>query len=435
MESSNKDRLEKDRLEKEKLNKDGMKKILAFVRKHVRYIAAGVLFLVLILVLVKCAGPNAAGNGNAVNGTEQQSETGEEYQVNAFENVNNLVSQYYTAYAAGDIATLTTLATPVSDNEQNYIRIFSQYVEEYRNITCYTKSGLDANSYLVYVASEMKFTDVDTTAPALDFFYIRTNEEGSLYIDNIYSQYNRSKQESAMDISIQNLMHQFVNEPDALEIQNDVKARYEKAVTSDENLSNMITNTIPTAIQDWSRELAAQNAETPAETPTEQPTEAPEEQPTETPADTPEETPAEQPEEAPVTETLTATDRVNVRSKADSSSDRLGSVEKGQKVTRTGTEGDWSIIDYNGKTGYIKSEFLTSGEVAEEPANAGSLQEGTVVTLGKTVNIRSSMSETADKVGTAYAGEKVTVVMSYAEGWTKVKWSSKTGYIKTSLLQ
>ena len=31
--------------------------------------------------------------------------------------------------------------------------------------------------------------------------------------------------------------------------------------------------------------------------------------------------------------------------------------------------------------------------------------------------------------------DRVTVVMSYAEGWTKVKWNGETGYIKTSLLQ
>ena len=52
--------------------------------------------------------------------------------------------------------------------------------------------------------------------------------------------------------------------------------------------------------------------------------------------------------------------------------------------------------------------------------------------LSNTTNIRSSMSETADKVGVAYAGEKV---MSYAEGWTKVTWKNKTGYVKTDLLK
>ena len=66
---------------------------------------------------------------------------------------------------------------------------------------------------------------------------------------------------------------------------------------------------------------------------------------------------------------------------------------------------------------------------------AGGIAEGTVITLTSSTNIRSSMSETADKVGVAFAGEKVTVVMSYAEGWTKVTWNGKEGYVKTELLQ
>ena len=155
------------------------------------------------------------------------------------------------------------------------------------------------------------------------------------------------------------------------------------------------------------------------------------------------------------TEQLATTDRVNVRAGADTSSEKLGTVEKGTVVTRTGVEGDWSKIDYNGTTGYIKNEYLTydvagtaSDTGADDASDAGdnvaanadngdaaALSEGTVVTLKDSVNVRSGMGEDAERIGTAYSGEKVTVVMSYAEGWTKVKWNGETGYIKTSLLQ
>ena len=138
-----------------------------------------------------------------------------------------------------------------------------------------------------------------------------------------------------------------------------------------------------------------------------------------------------------MTETVYAVDTVNIRAAADQTSEKIGSVTVGTALTRTGTDGDWSIIDYNGTTGYVKSEFLsnTAPEVPAENTSAGGLTEGTVVRLSNTTNIRSSMSETADKVGVAYAGEKVTVVMSYAEGWTKVSWNNKTGDVKTDLLK
>ena len=202
----------------------------------------------------------------------------------------------------------------------------------------------------------------------------------------------------------------------------------------------MIQTTIPGAISEWVAQVKNQNTEV-AEQTTEvagETTEVVEETPAETTDDTTQQT-----------ETLATTDRVNIRKAADTSSDKLATVDAGTVVTRIGVEGDWSIIDYNGETGYIKNEYLTydtasapenndaeeSEEEAEETGTVANLSEGTEIILEDTVNIRSGMSETADRIGTAYRGEKVTVVMSYAEGWTKVKWNGETGYIKSSLLQ
>lgn len=424
---------------KDILKKDGPSNAFEFLKKNARYFSAAALFAVLVLVLVNCADPKQGGAGANIAGTETEAVTPEAYQIDANQDINNLISQYYAAYAAGDLGAVSVFATPISSNEQSYITLFSQYVEEYRNIKCYTKSGLDENSYLVSVYVEIKFAGVDTVAPGLDFFYVRTNEDGSLYIDNLYSQYNLANQENALDTSVQNLINDFENQEDVIALQQEVQTKYNEAVAADENLSTMITVTIPNAITEWVSTLVAQSTETPAETPTETPAETPSETPEEPPVETPAETPAEEPQAT--TETLYATDRVNVRAAADTTSERLGSVEMGAAVTRTGTDGEWSIIDYNGTPGYVKSEFLTAdaSSIGQSEGNAdtsgGSLTEGTVIMLENTTNIRSSMSETADKVGTAYAGEKVTVVMSYAEGWTKVSWNGKTGYVKTSLLQ
>lgn len=424
---------------KDILKKDGPSNAFEFLKKNARYFSAAALFAVLVLVLVNCADPKQGGAGANIAGTETEAVTPEAYQIDANQDINNLISQYYAAYAAGDLGAVSVFATPISSNEQSYITLFSQYVDEYRNIKCYTKSGLDENSYLVSVYVEIKFAGVDTVAPGLDFFYVRTNEDGSLYIDNLYSQYNLANQENALDTSVQNLINDFENQEDVIALQQEVQTKYNEAVAADENLSTMITATIPNAITEWVSTLVAQSTETPAETPSETPAETPSETPEEPPVETPAETPAEEPQAT--TETLYATDRVNVRAAADTTSERLGSVEMGAAVTRTGTDGEWSIIDYNGTPGYVKSEFLTAdaSSIGQSEGNAdtsgGSLTEGTVIMLENTTNIRSSMSETADKVGTAYAGEKVTVVMSYAEGWTKVSWNGKTGYVKTSLLQ
>lgn len=417
-----------------KSNNIDIQKMVEFVKKNARYFVAGALFVVILLILVKFTG-NGTGNADDNNVAVTETVVTEEaYEENAIPAVNELINNYFTAYASGDLVTLQTLATPITQNEQSYITLISQYIEQYQDINCYTKSGLDSNSYMVNVSLNVKFMGVDTPAPGLYFFYVRTNDDGSLYIDNLYSEYNLSRQESALDTSIRNLITNFYNSDDVIELQNDIQQKYEAALSTDENLLNLCATTIPNAITEWRNTIVADATESTEEVP------ATEEVPvTETPAEeTPaEETPAEETPAEPATETVYTTDKVNVRSGADTSADKLGSVEKGTALTRTGTEGEWSIVDYNGTIGYIKSEFLSASapENVSETAASEALTEGTTIMLSNTTNIRSSMSETADKVGVAYAGEKVTVVMSYAEGWTKVTWKNKTGYVKTDLLK
>jgi len=435
--------MENSRL-KDKLPKNHFQKALDFVKKHARYFTAGTLFVVLVLVLVQCADPGQGAGG--VSPTEIGQEQEEAYQIDAYENVNALIAQYYAAYAAGDTATIAAIATPVSANEQSYIALFSQYVDEYQNVKCYTKTGLDANSYLVSVSMEIKFSGVDTTAPGLDFFYLRTNDQGSLYIDNLYSQYNLTNQENALDTSVQNLIDKFENDKDVVALRSEVQGKYNAALTADANLDNLLKSTIPDAIEQWVVAVTQQNAQAAG---TDVAAETPETPPEggEAAAETPnaggETPPVEdtQPQAPQTTETLATKERVNVRVAADTAADKLTTLDAGTVVTRTAVQGDWSVIDYNGTPGYIKNEFLTYDLPQTGTGNAGTaggdaaLSEGAEITLAQTVNIRSSMSETSDRVGTAYTGEKVTVVMTYAEGWTKVTWNGKTGYIKSSLLQ
>lgn len=402
-------------------------KIKTFCKKNWRYFAAAALFVVLILIMVKCSSRKDAKNDLSTEGTNGVLE---EYKVDAVPEVNELMSSYYTAYAEGDFSTLETLITPMPPNEQSFIAMFSQYVDAYENLKCYTKPGLDDTSYLVSVYSEVRFTGVDTLAPGLEFFYVRTNEEGRLYIDNLYSNYNRLHQELETDPAIDELVNLFRVQKDVVALQADVQNKYEEALASDARLAEMVNVTIKDAYAAWAATLAKQPS-------TEQVPSTEQIQETEQPS-TEEAPPAteEAPQEPVATaETVYTIDKVNIRQEANETSSVLGQAERGTAFTRTGTTDDgWSCIDYNGTPAYVKSDYLsTEAPAAEEPVSG--IPEGTVVNLTNTVNVRSSMSETADKVGVAYAGDSVTVIMSYSEGWTKVTWNNKTGYVKTEYLK
>lgn len=197
-----------------KSNNIDIQKMVEFVKKNARYFVAGALFVVLLLILVKFTG-NGTGNADDNNVAVTETVVTEEaYEENAVPAVNELINNYFTAYASGDIVTLQTLATPITQNEQSYITLISQYIEQYQDINCYTKSGLDSNSYMVNVSLNVKFMGVETPAPGLYFFYVRTNDDGSLYIDNLYSEYNLSRQESAVPFSTEPSLSAEVSAPD-----------------------------------------------------------------------------------------------------------------------------------------------------------------------------------------------------------------------------
>ena len=51
------------------------------------------------------------------------------------------MKNYYKYYAEGNVDKMKAIATPISKLEQSYIKMFSERVEKYKNIKCYTKEG------------------------------------------------------------------------------------------------------------------------------------------------------------------------------------------------------------------------------------------------------------------------------------------------------
>ena len=403
-----------------------------FIINNKRYFLAGGIFIVMALVLFL---------GTSSGGGDSKSTSGvyKSFKKNNNSELTTLINNYYTAYAEGDTDTLATLATPVSDQEISYIAFYSQYIESFNDVQIYTKPGLTDNSYLVTTEVELKYNDIDTAAPGLDFFYVETNEDGKLYINNIYGSFNQNNNIYEMDTEISDLIAVYIRQQDLLDLKAEVDEAYESALESDENLSALMSDTLPAAIIQWNTDYTAQEAAAAEEA-------AKAEEEAAAAAEAEAQAAAEAEEEAN-SYTGTTNAKANVRSEADASSDKLGSLESGTEITIYGEEGDFYKFDYNGTKAYITKDAVNVGDAEEETTedtedtdeeettNAAALTAGDKVTLTSTVNIRSAMDSSASKVAVAYAGEEVEVVMSYAEGWTKVKYGKKEGYIRTDLLQ
>lgn len=428
---------------------------LELVKKYKRYIAAGVLFAAMVVVLVKCTGPQSIPTEPVQDEQTEQADLTEEFQVDAVPEVKTLIADYYKAYQDGDVDALETLAQPISDTEKSYIKLFSEYVESYDNLRCYSKSGLGEGEYVVSVYLEMKFKGVETTAPGLDFFYVRTDETGKPYIDNAYSQFNQSNMENSTQADVQALINEFEQADDVVALQQEIQQKYDQAIASDGQLAAMANETIPNAITAWVESLTQAGADS-----QDQPADDAAQQPDDTKDDT------DQADDQTDNNTDDTTNNADTKDEQDESSDGKAktayaldgiNLRKGpgtdKKVVTQILLGDklkiypdtkkdgWVKASYKKKKGYVKLEFVTTDKsdikgtatVEDEPAKA--LPEGKEITLSDSVNVRVSMSETADRVGLAFQGDTVKVIQSYAEGWTKVEWNGQTGYIKTELIK
>lgn len=220
--------------------------------------------------------------------------------------------------------------------------------------------------------------------------------------------------------------------------------KYEEAVSVDEEQTKKESETAETEAETKATETETSEteAETEKETTAETETKAAETETAETKATETEKTQQDKASSASYTdvnETVWATYSVSIRSAASTDADKLDVLVGSYSITRTGVgDNGWSKVDYNGQTGYIKSEYLTTTKPAaasdstqQTTEKKQETKETVYATAG--VNIRAKASADADVIGTLIAGYSV-IRTSDSNGWSKVDYNGQTGYIKSDYL-
>lgn len=397
---------------KDFFNKETLDNIKQFCKENKKYVGVAAILIGLILMLIVVV---AGSNNDRHSDTESESQADisvkdfefeKDYTNDAKDDINTLLADYYKAYVGDDLDALGKLATPMSDNEKSYIGVVSQYYESVNDITPYTKNGLKKGSYFVSVKNSIKFTGVDTQAPTLDFFYIETGKDGKLFINNVYSNFNRTYCENELDDDIMELISKYTASSEFADLHEEVQKEYEQALSADANLKTMLETTLTGAIKQWytssgianlkkddadtqnteadtqQADDATQNSDQQAadandgQTTDQQTTDAnagqnadqqttdvnagqtTDQQTTDTNAAN--QQPAEQPQ-APAEYQVVTKDVVKVRDGASTDAKELGLLKEQVTLTAYGTEGDWTIVSYSAGTNgraYIKTENL-----------------------------------------------------------------------------
>lgn len=352
---------------------------------------------------------------------------------NAYPAVNELIEKYYAASANGDSDTITSIYKGLEETELLKAVAASDYIEDYQNITVYTKPGPIAGSYVAYVYNEVKLFDYEKAIPGLETFYICTADDGSLYING-----------DIVDSSEIDYLRQINLQADVIDLNNKVASSYNDMVNSDEVLADLLTK-MRSGLQVSVGEALASSESTTEENvaeETEATTEASEEA-------------SDDAEQVVVTHTIKATEVVNIRKSDSETADILDKTQKGQEFKQLeALANGWSRIEYNNGVAYVKTEFFeVVGEekttvTNTESADAGNESQADSSSASKTVSsaatgkmkvsesirLRKSESTDSEVLEMIYAGGTVNVIEQYANGWAKVEYNKKTGYIKSEFL-
>ena len=133
-----------------------------------------------------------------------------------------------------------------------------------------------------------------------------------------------------------------------------------------------------------------------------------------------------------------ATTGLNVRSGAGTSYSKIGTLYAGAKATALGSSNGWTKINYNGKTGYVSSTYLkniagSSTSNSNSVSSSSTSATGTYSTTAG-LNVRSGAGTSYSKIGTLTKGSLVKVLSCSSNGWTKINYNGKTGYVSSSYL-
>lgn len=322
-----------------------------------------------------------------------------------------LIATFYNARGLGDSETIQKIYDEVSENSILRIEEMAKYIDHYPTLDIYTKAGLEEGSTVVCVFYRLVFLNHEEEFPGYETLYVCRNEQGELYIKN-EGNFTEEEKEYIMAVTQQD---------DVVEFNNRVNTEYNDLIMEKPDLFRYLgelDNQISVAVG----ERVAQNEAANTQTPDTQ--ETPESLGNENP-----DPPAESEPEPAGPQFATATTTVNVRSSDSEQADKMGKVSGGttvqvQEVRLNG----WTKIVYEGKDGYIKSEYLQMQESA-----AGAEVIGTV-TASTNINVRASASQTAERLGVLAGGESVDLFENMGD-WCKIKYNGQIGYVKSEYVQ
>ncbi len=275
---------------------------------------------------------------------------------NAYPQVNELVNRYFAALTAGDVETLTALRDNTENKELLRMQENGSRIDSYNNISCYTKSGVEPDSYVVFAYYEVKFDGAETALPGITPLYVYKNEEGEYLLHDLEQKDEQADRAGAV-----------AAQEDVVQLYARVSEEYQRRLQEDEGLAAYM--------EEYTHSMAAAVGEALEQQSMEPSSEAASEETKDVQNDSggqdisAGESGADEDSSAgasygtasqvPNSGMYTVTETINVRRSASETSEKLGTCFPGEQVEILMKQADgWTRVSYKGQTGYVKSDVL-----------------------------------------------------------------------------
>lgn len=130
------------------------------------------------------------------------------------------------------------------------------------------------------------------------------------------------------------------------------------------------------------------------------------------------------------------TSNLNLRASMSTSSRKLTLIPKGGKVSLVMKYSNgWSKVTYNGRTGYVASQYIkVVGNSSNNTAPTPSPSYGKTARTTAVLNLRRGAGTNYSSIMKIPQNATVSVLSSYSNGWSKVNYSGKVGFVSNQYL-
>ena len=309
---------------------DTIEKATALLKNKTNLVIV-ILVAVIIVLLIALMGKNntsvpdetatAPTEDIIVGTTEAAPEETEDYELkkDAVLQLNTLIHTYFEAMKNCDAEAYSNVVAG-DDMTVEKLQKKGEYIEDYQNISCYTKPGMTEGTYVTYVYYEVKFRNVETPGPALIQLYVCTNEDGTMYINS-----------GALDTELTGYINTVSSDEQVRTLIADTDQKMKDAMAADEKLARVV---------EWLNQGGSYVEET---------------VPEETVVTDVDQMTFEDRDEKVLT---TTTVRIRSTPTTENDDNIVGKVEPNEELQRIGYNSLWSKVTYNGEEAYVSSSYL-----------------------------------------------------------------------------